>query len=70
MEFLRAVSLTSSKDRERKIGLFFSMYDIDRDGLIGENELRSVVEVHLFLLMLLPDANSHVIHTKIFSFVF
>jgi Ca2+-binding EF-hand superfamily protein len=46
MEFLLAVSLTSSKDPVRKIELFFSMYDIDHNGLIDENEMRSVVEVY------------------------
>lgn len=46
MEFLLAVSLTSSKDPIRKIDLFFSMYDTDNNGLIDENEMRSVVEVY------------------------
>ncbi len=45
MEFLFAVSLTSSKDREQKIELFFTMYDVDRNGLIDENEMRGFVEV-------------------------
>jgi Ca2+-binding EF-hand superfamily protein len=44
-EFLLAVSLTTSKDPVRKIELFFSMYDIDHNGLIDENEMRSVIEV-------------------------
>jgi Ca2+-binding EF-hand superfamily protein len=45
MEFLLAVSLTSSKDPGRKIELFFSMYDIDHNGLIDENEMRSFIAV-------------------------
>jgi Ca2+-binding EF-hand superfamily protein len=45
IEFLLAASLTSSKDPVRKIELFFSMYDIDNNGLIDENEMRSFVEV-------------------------
>jgi Ca2+-binding EF-hand superfamily protein len=45
MEFLFAVSLTSSKDREQKIELFFTMYDVDRNGFIDENEMRGFVEV-------------------------
>lgn len=44
IEFLRAVSLTSSKDPEHKISLFFSMYDFNRNGLIDENEMRSFIE--------------------------
>jgi Ca2+-binding EF-hand superfamily protein len=45
MEFLFAVSLTTSKDPEQKIELFFKMYDIDRNGLIDENEMHDFVEV-------------------------
>ncbi|CAF1688819.1 unnamed protein product, partial [Adineta ricciae] len=45
VEFLIAVSMTSTKDPERKTELFFSMYDIDRNGLIDESEMRCVVEV-------------------------
>ncbi len=45
VEFLIAVSMTSTKDPVRKTELFFSMYDIDRNGLIDENEMRCVVEV-------------------------
>jgi Ca2+-binding EF-hand superfamily protein len=52
MEFLLAVSLTSSKDPIRKAELFFSMYDIDRNGLIDGNEMRSVIEVCFFLIFL------------------
>jgi Ca2+-binding EF-hand superfamily protein len=37
--------MTSTKDPVRKTELFFSMYDIDRNGLIDENEMRCVVEV-------------------------
>ena len=37
--------MTSTKDPIRKTELFFSMYDIDRNGLIDENEMRCVVEV-------------------------
>lgn len=44
VEFLLAVSMTSTKDASRKIELFFSMYDIDQNGLIDENEMRCVVE--------------------------
>lgn len=44
VEFLIAVSMTSTKDPIRKTELFFSMYDIDRNGLIDENEMRCVVE--------------------------
>jgi Ca2+-binding EF-hand superfamily protein len=49
MEFLLAVSLASSKDPVRKIELFFSMYDVDHNGLIDENEMRSFVEVYYYL---------------------
>jgi len=45
IEFLIAVSMTSTKDPIRKTELFFSMYDIDRNGLIDETEMRCVVEV-------------------------
>ncbi len=45
MEFLFAVSLTSSKNPEQKIELFFTMYDIDHNGFIDENEMRDFVEV-------------------------
>ncbi|CAF1123330.1 unnamed protein product, partial [Didymodactylos carnosus] len=44
IEFLIAVSMTSSKDRQRKTELFFSMYDIDNNGFIDETEMKSVVE--------------------------
>ncbi|CAF2527423.1 unnamed protein product [Rotaria sp. Silwood2] len=43
-EFLLAVSMTSTKDPVRKMELFFSMYDMDQDGFIDENEMRCVVE--------------------------
>ncbi|CAF0756402.1 unnamed protein product [Rotaria sp. Silwood1] len=43
-EFLIAVSMTSTKDPVRKMELFFSMYDMDQDGFIDENEMRCVVE--------------------------
>lgn len=48
MEFLIAVSIISSKDPIRKIELFFSMFDIDRNGFIDENEMRSFVEVSFY----------------------
>lgn len=48
MEFILAVSLISSKDPLRKIELFFSMYDIDNNGLIDENEMRSFIEVYYY----------------------
>lgn len=40
--------MASSKDPVRKTELFFSMYDIDQNGLIDENEMRCVVEVGFF----------------------
>ncbi|CAF3632620.1 unnamed protein product [Rotaria socialis] len=43
-EFLIAVSMTSTKDPVRKTELFFSMYDIDQNGLIDQNEMKCVVE--------------------------
>jgi Ca2+-binding EF-hand superfamily protein len=46
MEFLLAISLISTKDPVRKIELFFSMYDIDHNGLIDENEMRLLFEVY------------------------
>jgi len=57
MEFLLAVSVTSSKDPIRKAELFFSMYDIDRNGLIDGNEMRSVIEVCFFLNILILNIN-------------
>jgi Ca2+-binding EF-hand superfamily protein len=43
--------MTSTKDPVRKTELFFSMYDIDRNGLIDENEMRCVVEVCFRILI-------------------
>ncbi|CAF2102538.1 unnamed protein product [Rotaria magnacalcarata] len=43
-EFLIAVSMASTKDLVRKTELFFSMYDIDQNGLIDQNEMKCVVE--------------------------
>ena len=40
--------MTSTKDPIKKTDLFFSMYDIDRNGLIDENEMRCVVEVYFY----------------------
>jgi Ca2+-binding EF-hand superfamily protein len=45
MEYLLAVTLTSSDDPVQKLELFFSMYDIDHNGFIDANEMRSAIEV-------------------------
>ncbi|CAF0929003.1 unnamed protein product [Didymodactylos carnosus] len=63
VEFLIAVGMTSSKDRQRKIELFFSMYDIDNNGLIDETEMKCVVE-SIYELMGI-DYNSTRIDTKV-----
>lgn len=44
--------MTSTKDPVRKTELFFSMYDIDQNGLIDENEMRCVVEVSSAIFMI------------------
>ncbi|CAF0931665.1 unnamed protein product [Rotaria sordida] len=64
MEFLFAVSLTASKDPVRKIELFFSMYDIDHNGLIDQNEMRSVLE-SIYELMGVDISDPSRIDTKV-----
>ena len=44
-----AVNLTSSKVAEQKIDLFFSMYDVDKNGRIDEREMHCFLEVSLFI---------------------
>ncbi|CAF1397780.1 unnamed protein product [Adineta ricciae] len=66
MEFLLAVSLTSSKDPKRKIELFFAMYDIDHNGLIDSNEMRSVIE-SIYQLMGVDITDPSRIDTKVYS---
>ncbi|CAF1342776.1 unnamed protein product [Adineta steineri] len=64
VEFLIAVSMTSTKDPVRKTELFFSMYDIDQNGLIDENEMRCVVE-SIYELMGLDVTDSTRIDMKV-----
>ncbi|CAF0823963.1 unnamed protein product [Rotaria sp. Silwood1] len=64
MEFLFAVSLTASKDPVRKIELFFSMYDTDHNGLIDQNEMRSVLE-SIYELMGVDISDPSRIDTKV-----
>ncbi|UJR10326.1 hypothetical protein I4U23_014532 [Adineta vaga] len=64
MEFLLAVSLTSSKDPKRKLELFFEMYDMDRNGLIDGNEMRCVIE-SIYQLMGVDISDPTRIDTKV-----
>ena len=70
VEFLIAVSMTSTKDPVRKTELFFSMYDIDRNGLIDENEMRCVVEVGSDSLSVAVNTRRNLIHRSLFIFIF
>ena len=49
VEFLLAVNLTSSKVAEQKIDLFFSMYDMDKNGRIDQHEMHCFLQVGLIL---------------------
>ncbi|CAF0784421.1 unnamed protein product [Rotaria sordida] len=63
-EFLIAVSMASTKDPVRKTELFFSMYDVDQDGFIDENEMRCVIE-SIYELMGIDKQDSTRIDMKV-----
>ncbi|CAF1493075.1 unnamed protein product [Adineta steineri] len=66
MEYLFAVSLNSSKDPVRKLQLFFAMYDMDHNGLIDENEMRSAIQ-SIYELMNVDISDPSRIDTKVYE---